>query len=132
MTLDDAYEKALCGPNPVEQLRSLAVDLLSLGHGRSEIVTSLQVFARQLRIEERESEEEAVLDVLDCLVGWCAPHMDVEAISGAETAEGRTKIYKSMVKEENTLEAGTPASFDVLTNEIDGLGLNMQLEKKRI
>ena len=30
------------------------------------------------------------------------------------------------------LEAGTPASFDVLTNEIRGLGLNMQLEKRRI
>ncbi len=29
------------------------------------------------------------------------------------------------------LEAGTPASFDVLTNEIRGLALNMQLEKKR-
>ena len=37
-----------------------------------------------------------------------------------------------MVKGENTLEAGTPASFDVLTNEIRGLGLNMQLEKKRV
>ena len=35
-----------------------------------------------------------------------------------------------MVKGENTLEAGTPASFDVLTNEIRGLGLNMQLEKR--
>ena len=27
-----------------------------------------------------------------------------------------------MVKGENTLEAGTPASFDVLTNEVRGLG----------
>jgi len=50
----------------------------------------------------------------------------------SDDVEGRTKIYESMVKGENTLEAGTPASFDVLTNEIRGLGLNMQLEKKRI
>jgi DNA-directed RNA polymerase subunit beta len=49
----------------------------------------------------------------------------------SDDVEGRTKIYESMVKGENTLEAGTPASFDVLTNEIRGLGLNMQLEKKR-
>lgn len=50
----------------------------------------------------------------------------------SDDVEGRTKIYESMVKGENTLEAGTPASFEVLTNEIRGLGLNMQLEKKRI
>ncbi len=50
----------------------------------------------------------------------------------SDDVEGRTKIYESMVKGENTLEAGTPASFDVLTNEIRGLGLNMQLEKRRI
>ena len=49
----------------------------------------------------------------------------------SDDVEGRTKIYESMVKGENTLEAGTPASFDVLTHEIRGLGLNMQLEKKR-
>jgi len=50
----------------------------------------------------------------------------------SDDVEGRTKIYESMVKGENTLEAGTPASFDVLTNEIRGLALNMRLEKRRI
>jgi DNA-directed RNA polymerase subunit beta len=50
----------------------------------------------------------------------------------SDDVEGRTKIYESMVKGENTLEAGTPASFDVLTNEIRGLGLNMLLEKGQI
>jgi len=50
----------------------------------------------------------------------------------SDDVEGRTKIYEAMVKGENTLEAGTPASFDVLTNEIRGLGLNMQLEKARV
>ena len=50
----------------------------------------------------------------------------------SDDVEGRTKIYEAMVKGENTLEAGTPASFDVLTNEIRGLALNMQLEKARV
>jgi DNA-directed RNA polymerase subunit beta len=49
----------------------------------------------------------------------------------SDDVEGRTKIYESMVKGTNTLEAGTPVSFDVLCNEIRGLGLNIQLEKKR-
>ena len=34
----------------------------------------------------------------------------------SDDVEGRTKIYELMVKGEITLEAGTPASFDVLTN----------------
>jgi DNA-directed RNA polymerase subunit beta len=49
----------------------------------------------------------------------------------SDDVDGRTKIYEAMVKGENTLEAGTPVSFDVLTNEIKGLGLNMVLEKKQ-
>jgi len=36
------------------------------------------------------------------------------------------------VKGENTLEPGTPVSFEVLTNEIKGLALNMVLEKKKL
>jgi DNA-directed RNA polymerase subunit beta len=50
----------------------------------------------------------------------------------SDDVEGRTKIYESIVKGQNTLEAGTPLSFDVLCNEIRGLGLNIQLEKKRL
>src|SRR5256885_4989657 len=67
------------------------------------------------------------------LEAYGAAHILQELLtSKSDDVEGRTKIYESMVKGENTLEAGTPASFDVLTNEIRGLGLNMQLEKKRI
>ncbi|MCZ6446023.1 MAG: DNA-directed RNA polymerase subunit beta, partial [Planctomycetota bacterium] len=50
----------------------------------------------------------------------------------SDDVEGRTKIYESMVKGENSLEAGTPVSFDVLCNEIRGLGMNIQMEKGRL
>jgi len=50
----------------------------------------------------------------------------------SDDVEGRTKIYESMVKGTNTLEAGTPVSFDVLCNELRGLGLNIHLEKKKL
>ncbi len=50
----------------------------------------------------------------------------------SDDVEGRTKIYETMVKGKNTLEAGTPVSFDVLCNEIRGLCLNIQLEKRRV
>jgi len=40
---------------------------------------------------------------------------------------GRTKIYESIVKGENTLKAGTPESFNVLVKELQSLCLNMEL-----
>jgi DNA-directed RNA polymerase subunit beta len=47
----------------------------------------------------------------------------------SDDVDGRTKIYESMVKGENTLEPGTPVSFEVLINEIRGLALNIQLHR---
>jgi len=37
-----------------------------------------------------------------------------------------------MIKGPNTLEAGTPVSFDVWCNEIRGRGMNIPLEKRRV
>ena len=50
----------------------------------------------------------------------------------SDDVEGRTKIYETMVKGKNSLEAGTPVSFDVLCNEIRGLCLNISLDKRRV
>jgi DNA-directed RNA polymerase subunit beta len=47
----------------------------------------------------------------------------------SDDIEGRQKIYESMVKGNNTLQAGMPVVFDVLCQEIKGLCLNVQLEK---
>ncbi|MFZ4575857.1 MAG: DNA-directed RNA polymerase subunit beta, partial [Phycisphaerales bacterium] len=49
----------------------------------------------------------------------------------SDDVEGRTKIYESMVKGTNKLEAGMPVAFDVLCNELKGLGMNVTLEKKK-
>jgi DNA-directed RNA polymerase subunit beta len=48
----------------------------------------------------------------------------------SDDVEGRTKIYDSMVKGTNTLQAGMPVVFDVLCHEIKGLGMNISLEKE--
>ena len=50
----------------------------------------------------------------------------------SDDVEGRTKIYDSMVKGTNTLEAGMPIVFDVLCHEIKGLGMNITLEKEQL
>ncbi len=67
------------------------------------------------------------------LEAYGAAHVLQELLTvKSDDVEGRTKIYESMVKGKNTLEAGTPVSFDVLCNEIRGLCLNIQLEKRRV
>ncbi len=47
----------------------------------------------------------------------------------SDDVDGRTKIYEAMVKGESSVEPGMPVSFDVLCNEIRGIGLNFRLEK---
>jgi len=42
---------------------------------------------------------------------------------------GRTRIYESIVKGSNTLEAGTPESFKVLIKELRSLALDVRMEK---
>ena len=66
------------------------------------------------------------------LEAYGAAHVLQELLTvKSDDVDGRTKIYESMVKGTNTLQAGTPVSFDVLVNEIRGLGLNMVLSKDR-
>ena len=44
---------------------------------------------------------------------------------------GRTRIYESIVKGENTLRPGVPESFNVLIKELQSLGLDVILERKK-
>jgi DNA-directed RNA polymerase subunit beta len=45
----------------------------------------------------------------------------------SDDVAGRTRIYESVVKGKNTLEAGMPESFSVLMHELRGLCLDMKL-----
>ena len=47
----------------------------------------------------------------------------------SDDVQGRTRIYESIVKGEETLEAGTPESFDVLMKEMQSLGLDVRVGK---
>jgi DNA-directed RNA polymerase subunit beta len=40
---------------------------------------------------------------------------------------GRTRMYESIVKGNNTLEPGLPESFNVLIKELQSLALNVEL-----
>ncbi len=67
------------------------------------------------------------------LEGYGAAYILQELLTvKSDDVEGRTKIYESMVKGTNRLEAGMPVAFDVLCNEVRGLGLNITLEKTQL
>ena len=64
------------------------------------------------------------------LEGYGAAYMLQELLTvKSDDVEGRTKIYDSIVKGNNALEAGMPVVFDVLCHEIRGLCMNIELEK---
>jgi DNA-directed RNA polymerase subunit beta len=65
------------------------------------------------------------------LEGYGAAFMLQELLTvKSDDVEGRTKIYDSIVKGTNVLEAGMPVVFDVLCHEIRGLCMNIELEKE--
>jgi len=43
---------------------------------------------------------------------------------------GRTRVYEAIVKGEHTLQPSVPESFNVLVKELQGLGLDVRLERK--
>ena len=65
MTLHLCYEVALSSPNPVASLRVLAMDHLAGGHDQAAITASFEKARRQLRLADRESDEDAMMDALD-------------------------------------------------------------------
>ncbi len=49
----------------------------------------------------------------------------------SDDVAGRTRIYESIVKGENTLNAGMPESFSVLINELRGLCLDIKVKGEK-
>jgi DNA-directed RNA polymerase subunit beta len=48
----------------------------------------------------------------------------------SDDVQGRTRMYESIVKGENSLQADTPESFNVLLKELQSLALDVRTEKK--
>ncbi len=63
------------------------------------------------------------------LEAYGAAHLLQEKLTvKSDDVAGRTRIYESIVKGENTLVAGTPESFNVLVKEMQGLCLDIRTE----
>ena len=48
----------------------------------------------------------------------------------SDDVQGRTRIYEQIVKGDNSLEAGTPESFNVLIKEMQSLGLDVRVHRR--
>lgn len=75
MTFAERVDIALRSAQPGTALRALIADLGREGRGNAEIIELLEnlVAERRTRADFREEHEEAILDVLDALRGWCHP-----------------------------------------------------------
>jgi DNA-directed RNA polymerase subunit beta len=64
------------------------------------------------------------------LEAYGAAHLLQEMLTvKSDDVAGRTRIYESIVKGDNTLEAGTPESFNVLVKEMQALCLDIRPER---
>ena len=75
--IDQRIEQALRSSDSVQELRKLALHLFTEGQTREAVLDFFEQARQQLRQVSRETDEEAVMDVMDCLVGWCSPGMEL-------------------------------------------------------
>jgi hypothetical protein len=78
MPFDECLEEALHAAEPINELHSLALRLFAEGHDKTAILAKLEEARQQLRQTDREADEDAVMDTMDFLVGWCSPHMKLQ------------------------------------------------------
>jgi hypothetical protein len=84
---DEVFEHALEAPNPVEALIELVRERFELGDSREIVLEAFERKRQALRDSGRERDEDAIMDVMDFLVGWCSPHQELKPSSGARSGQ---------------------------------------------
>jgi hypothetical protein len=74
---DLLFMAALAKPDPVLRLRDVVKELLTQGQEREEVLDELEHLRDALGRAGQEKTGDAVLDVMDFVVGWASPHMKV-------------------------------------------------------
>jgi hypothetical protein len=78
MTPEDRVAGALRSPEPATALRALVQALADEGSNKAQIYGLLERVLVQLQTQPDSAErEEAVLDVMDALIGWCHPSAEL-------------------------------------------------------
>jgi hypothetical protein len=69
------FEVALHSGAPFDDLRQLALTLVNEGHTPPSVLQLFEQARTLLQAQQREQDEDVVLEVMDCIVGWCSAHM---------------------------------------------------------
>ena len=75
MALDKSIDDALRSSEPVARLRTLVRQWMDQGKDKAAILGLFEDVRKELTQAGRERDEDAVLDVMDFVTGWCSPHV---------------------------------------------------------
>jgi hypothetical protein len=87
MTTLETIERALHSPSPFDELRSLVKQLFADGQDDQQVYDLFESVRGQLRREGREVQEDVVMEVMDCLVGWCSPQQVLKREGGSSVTK---------------------------------------------
>ncbi len=82
MKLDDSIDQALRSSEPIRKLREMVQERFAQGADKQAMLALLENVRQELRQAGRDADEDAVMEVMDFLVGWCSPHMKLEPQDG--------------------------------------------------
>jgi hypothetical protein len=75
MTPEERCEAAVQAKEPERALRALVLDLAKEGRSKAAIYDLLENVLARLRVgDASEEREDAILNVMDALTGWCHPN----------------------------------------------------------
>jgi len=79
MTPEERFAQALRSPEPVISLRAVVLDLAREGESKAAIYERLLAFQplRRTQDDYHEADEDALIDVMDALTGWCLPSAEL-------------------------------------------------------
>ncbi len=75
MNFEKLFWDALETGDPSIALRQVIITLREEGIDKDTLIWELTEFREKTR---NESEEDAVLGIIDSLVGWCSPHLRID------------------------------------------------------
>ena len=76
--VDPEFEQALREPGPrMEHLLAAVKGRLAQGESKADVLSALKRFRQELIDAGRDEDEDVVLEVMDFVVGWASPHMQL-------------------------------------------------------
>jgi hypothetical protein len=87
LLVKESSEKALESPDPFKELRHLAIQLLSTGQDQAGVLAVFEKARQELRQANRGEDEDVIMEVMDCLVGWCSPSLKLPPDPQAEVVK---------------------------------------------